>query len=75
MQVFGGLDLQHRFVVDDHVESLMRDVGAVVLNEDVHLPVDAMSPMEQLALERGRVNVLEKAETQSSVYREKCADH
>ncbi len=75
MQVFGGLDLEHHFVVDDHVESLMRDVGAVVLNEDVQLPVDAMSPMEQLAFERGRVNVLEKAETQRSVHREEGADH
>jgi hypothetical protein len=44
MQVFGGLDLDHEFVIDDHVESLMRDVGAVVLDEDVYLPIDTMAP-------------------------------
>ena len=74
MQVFGGLDLDHEFVIDDHVESLMRDVGAVVLDEDVHLPIDTMPPPKQLAFERSRVNVLEKTEPQRSVHGEKRAD-
>ena len=75
MQVLRRFDLEDHFVIDDHVESLMRDVGSGVLNEDVQFPVDPMSSMEQLPFERSRVNVLEKTEPQRSVHREERADH
>jgi hypothetical protein len=54
MQVLRRFDLEDHFAVDDHVESLMRDVGAVVLNENVQLPIDTVAAMEQLAFERSR---------------------
>jgi hypothetical protein len=67
MQVFGRLDLDHHFVIDDHVESLMRDLGAVVLDEDVQLPIDTVAAMSQLSFERGCKNVFEKAEPECPV--------
>ncbi len=75
MQVLRRFDLEDHFAVDDHVESLMGDVGAVVLNEDVQLPIDTVAAMEQLAFERSRVDVLEKAEAQRSVHSVEGSDH
>jgi hypothetical protein len=75
MKVLRRFDLEDHFVIDDHVESLMRDISAGVLNEDVQLPVRTVAAMKQLAFERRRVNVLEKAEAQRSVHGVERSDH
>jgi hypothetical protein len=75
MKVLRRFDLEDHFVIDDHVESLMRDISAGVLNEDVQLPVHTVAAMKQLAFERRRVNVLEKAEAQRSVHGVERSDH
>ena len=60
MQVLSRLDLEDHLVADDQVESLMRDLGAVVSDDNIQLPVDTVAALEQFAFRaRQRTRVRE----------------
>jgi hypothetical protein len=72
MQVLSRFDLDNHLVADDQVKSLMRNLGAVVSDDNIELPVDTVGALEQFAFERGSVHVFEKSEPQCSVHRKKA---
>ncbi len=46
VQPLGRLDLDHEPLVDDHVQSLMRDLNAAVADDGVELAINVVSALE-----------------------------
>lgn len=64
MKKLGRLDFDNQLVVNNHVESLVRDVDACVLNGDLELSRHAVTTLTQFKLERLGVHLLEEPKAQ-----------
>ena len=60
LQFVGGLDLDHDAIVDDHVESLLTKLPALVHHSDPNFASDLVPSRQQLTLESLEVKVLEE---------------
>src|SRR5688572_3017551 len=60
-------DFDDNPLVHDHVDSLRRERRALVEDGNGNLPTDKSTSFHQLAFERQRIHVLEKAEPKSEV--------
>ena len=74
MQVVGGLDLDHDAIVDDHVESLLTKLPALVHHSDPNFASDLVPSRQQLTLESLEVKVLEEAVSERVVDLEERTD-
>jgi hypothetical protein len=74
VKLSGGFDLHDKLFIDDHVEPLSAELFAFVHDTYANLPADTMAARQEFTLERHRIDVLEKPETQSVVYLEEGAD-
>ena len=74
LQVVGGHDLDHDAIVDDHVESLLTKLPALVHHSDPNFASDLVPSRQQLALESLEVKVLEEAVSERVVNLEERTD-
>jgi len=70
----GGLDLDHDAIVDDHVESLLAKLTALVHHSDPNFASDLVPSRQQLTLESLEVKVLEEAVSERVVNLEERTD-
>ena len=74
LQIVGGLDLDHDAIVDDHVESLLTKLPALVHHSDPNFASDLVPSRQQLTLESLEVKVLEEAVSERVVNLEERTD-
>ena len=74
LQFVGGHDLDHDAIVDDHVESLLTKLPALVHHSDPNFASDLVPSRQQLALESLEVKVLEEAVSERVVNLEERTD-
>ncbi len=75
MELVRRLRFDHQPLINEHVDSLLGQVLALLVYADAGLPCDAMATRPQLPLERRDVNVLEESEAERIVYIVERSDH
>ena len=61
------LVLYNNFLVDDHVEAMIRERLSFVIDRDDHFPSNGVAAFHQLLFERQRIDVLKKPESETVV--------
>ena len=74
MKCVSRLDFDHNPLVHDHVDSLRRERVTLVEDGNGNFPTDKSTSFHQLAFERQRIHVLEKAEPKGEVNVKERAD-
>ena len=74
MEAFGRFDFNDQLVIDDHVQALLGDHNASIHDVYSKLSSHPVTSMEQLELERRRVNVLQIPEAEFLVHGVESAD-
>jgi hypothetical protein len=75
VELVSGFGLYYKLLINDHIQSLLGEVVALITHPHGDLARDAMLTRDKLPLQSHQVDMLEKSKTERVIYVEERPDH